>query len=152
MSDFDAAVAFLGEWGRFQQQVFFLLCLTIVPNGFTSLSIVFVGDTPSHRCFIPTQLNLSAAWRNSSVPLEQDGHSGALAPSRCARYRLEDIRGFSDRGLLPSDVNLTAVATEGCLDGWEYDRTVYNSTIVSEVCAHDTTCPTLQEWRQLKQH
>ncbi|XP_070839231.1 organic cation/carnitine transporter 2-like [Chaetodon trifascialis] len=133
MTDYDAATAFLGEWGRFQQQVFFLLCLTFIPNGFTGLSIVFLADTPTHRCLIPAQVNLTAAWRNSSIPLEEDKHGGALVPSKCSRYKLEEMLSFSDRGLLPGvDVNLSNVATEGCLDGWEYDRSVYVSTIVTE--------------------
>ncbi|XP_041808310.1 solute carrier family 22 member 5 [Chelmon rostratus] len=133
MTDYDTATGFLGEWGRFQQQVFFLLCLTIIPNGFTGLSIVFLADTPAHRCLIPAHVNLTAAWKNSSIPLEEDTQSGALAPSKCSRYKLEEIVSFSDRGLLPGvDVNLSNVATEDCLDGWEYDRSVYVSTIVTE--------------------
>ncbi|KAM8899196.1 organic cation/carnitine transporter 2-like isoform 2-T2 [Spinachia spinachia] len=123
MTDYEAATAFLGEWGRFQREVFFLLCLSVVPNGFCGMSVVFVADTPAHACLIPARANLTAAWRNSSAPRR----------SRCSRYRLEDVRRFSDAGLLPGvDVDLANVSTEGCLDGWEYDRSVYVSTIVSE--------------------
>ncbi|KAM7374639.1 hypothetical protein PAMP_007285 [Pampus punctatissimus] len=133
MSDYEAATAFLGEWGRFQLQVFSLLCLTIIPNGFSGMSIVFIADTPPHRCLIPAQVNLTAEWRNSSIPLEEESHSGSLVPSKCSRYKLADIQSFSDKGLLPGvDVNLSNVPKEGCLDGWEYDRSVYISTIVSE--------------------
>ncbi|XP_042286979.1 solute carrier family 22 member 5-like isoform X2 [Thunnus maccoyii] len=133
MTDYEAATAFLGEWGSFQQQVFFLLCLSTVPNGFTGLSIVFLADTPPHWCVVPAHVNLTAAWRNNSIPLEEDNHSGALLPSKCHRYKLVDIQSFSERGLLPGvDVNLSNVPKEGCLDGWEYDRSVYISTIVSE--------------------
>ncbi|KAM3602215.1 uncharacterized protein V6R79_026438 [Siganus canaliculatus] len=133
MTDYDADVAFLGEWGRFQQQVIFALCLSFVPNGFTALSIVFLADTPSHRCSIPAHVNLTDAWRNSSVPLEEEHHSGAWVPSKCSRYRLSELVSFSQRGLLPGlDVNLSSVATEGCLDGWDYDRSVYISTITTE--------------------
>ncbi|XP_041657460.1 solute carrier family 22 member 5-like [Cheilinus undulatus] len=133
MTDYAAATAFLGEWGRFQQEVFFLLCMSIVPNGFTALSIVFLADTPPHQCVVPAHANLSAAWRNSSIPLEEDSHSGAVMPSKCSRYNVKDVLGYSNRGLLPGDdVNLTHVSTEGCLDGWEYDRSVYVSTIISE--------------------
>lgn len=137
MNDYETAIGFLGEWGPFQQQVFFLLCVSIVPNGFVSLSIVFLADTPAHHCLVPAHLNLSAAWRNSSIPLEEqvEGEESRM-PSKCSRYKLEDMLRFSDRGLLPGvDVNLSDVATEGCLDGWEYDRSVYTSTIISEVCA-----------------
>lgn len=133
MHDYDSATAFLGEWGRFQQQVFYLLSLSTIPNGFHALSVVFLVDTPHHRCLIPAHVNLTLAWKNSSVPLE--GHGGALVPSQCSRYKLEDILSFSERGLLPGvDVNLSNVATEGCLDGWEYDKSVYTSTIITEVC------------------
>ncbi|XP_060911086.1 solute carrier family 22 member 4-like [Labrus mixtus] len=133
MTDYEAATAFIGEWGRFQQEVFFLLCMSIIPNGFTALSIVFLADTLPHRCLIPAHVNLTAAWRNSSIPLEADSPSGTLVPSKCARYKLQDVLDFSDRGLLPGlDVNLSHVSTEGCLDGWEYDRSVYISTIISE--------------------
>ncbi|XP_028277002.1 solute carrier family 22 member 5-like isoform X2 [Parambassis ranga] len=134
MIDYETSTAFLGEWGRFQQQVFFLLCLTIIPNGFTALSMVFLADTPPHRCLIPTHLNLTAAWRNSSIPLEVDwSRGGALVPSKCSRYNLEDVLSFSETGLMPGvDVNLSNVATEGCLDGWEYDQSVYMSTITTE--------------------
>uniref|UniRef100_A0A3Q3WZ54 Major facilitator superfamily (MFS) profile domain-containing protein n=1 Tax=Mola mola TaxID=94237 RepID=A0A3Q3WZ54_MOLML len=130
--DFESTTAFLGKWGRFQQQVFFLLCLRSIPTGYIGLSVVFLADTPQHRCFIPAHANVSAAWRNRSVPPEE-GPGGGLALSQCSRYRLEDMVRFSEGDLLPGvDVNLTNVATEGCLDGWEYDQSVYTSTVVSE--------------------
>ena len=136
MIDYEAATAFLGEWGPFQQQVFYLLCLSIVPNGFAGMSIVFLADTPAHRCLVPARVNLTAAWRNSSIPLEEESHGGALVPSKCSRYKLDDLLSFSERGLLPGvDVNMSNVARESCVDGWEYDRSAYISTITSEVCA-----------------
>ncbi|XP_060941931.1 organic cation/carnitine transporter 2-like [Limanda limanda] len=132
MLDYDEATSFLGEWGRFQQQVFFLLCLTVVPNGFTALSIVFVGDTPLHRCVVPARVNLTAAWRNSSIPLEEDS-GGELVSSKCLRYKLDDLLSFSQRGLEPGvSVNLSQLPREGCLDGWDYDQSIYTSTIITE--------------------
>ncbi|KAM9333636.1 organic cation/carnitine transporter 2 [Pholidichthys leucotaenia] len=134
MTDYDTRTAFLGEWGPFQQQVFFLLCLTVIPNGFIALVIVLIGDTPLHHCAIPAHLNLTEAWRNSSIPLEEDAaHAGALVPSSCSRYKLDDILRYSEKGLVPDlDVNLSRVPKEGCLDGWEYDQSIYTATIVSE--------------------
>ncbi|KAJ0061494.1 hypothetical protein NL108_005354 [Boleophthalmus pectinirostris] len=132
--DYDKSTAFLGEWGSYQWRLLILLSLTIVPNGFTGLSIVFLADTPSHRCHIPAEANLSAAWMNSSIPLEveQSRDSDAAVPSRCARYKLRVLREFSERGLEPEDVNVSRVETEPCLDGWEYDTSVYTSTIITE--------------------
>lgn len=131
MYDYDSSIAFLGEWGLFQKQVFYLLSLTTIPNGLSGPSVVFLAATPHHRCLIPAHANLTSEWRNSSIPLE----GGFGAPSQCSRYRLEDIVSFSAEGLRPGvDVNLSDVATESCLDGWEYERNIYTSTVVSEVC------------------
>uniref|UniRef100_A0A3B3XCR3 Major facilitator superfamily (MFS) profile domain-containing protein n=1 Tax=Poecilia mexicana TaxID=48701 RepID=A0A3B3XCR3_9TELE len=130
ITDYDAATAFLGEWGPFQRRVVFLLCLSFIPNGLTALSVVFLADTPDHRCALPAHLNLSAAWRNSSIPLEEDANrDGALVPSKCSRYKVENLLNYSER--------------EGCLDGWEFDHSVYTSTIVSE---WDLVCD--QSWKK----
>ncbi|XP_018607804.2 solute carrier family 22 member 5-like isoform X3 [Scleropages formosus] len=139
--NYEELSAFLGEWGPFQRIVFFLLSLSIVPNGFTGISIVFVGDTPPHRCLIPASANLSAAWRNSAVPLE--AANGVTRHSQCTRYRLDVIKAFSDKGYLPGvDVNVSDVQQEGCADGWEYERGTYASTIVTE---WDLVCE--DEWK-----
>lgn len=132
MHDYDAATAFLGEWGRFQRLIFFLLSASIIPNGFNGLSIVFLAGTPEHRCVVPRGANLSDEWRNASIPLEL--RDGQEEPSRCRRYRLAALANFSALGLRPgSDVELETLEQEPCLDGWEYSRDVYHSTIVTEV-------------------
>ncbi|XP_076025171.1 organic cation/carnitine transporter 2-like [Genypterus blacodes] len=133
MRDYEAATAFLGEWGPFQLQLFFLLSLLAINNGYIGVHIVFVGDTPPHRCLVPTHADLTAAWRNVSIPLEVNSHSGALVPSKCSRYKLHALQSFSEKDLVPGvDVNLSNVQREGCLDGWEYDNSTYTSTITTE--------------------
>ncbi|XP_054245000.1 solute carrier family 22 member 4 isoform X2 [Indicator indicator] len=143
MRDYDAATAFLGEWGRFQRLVFFLLSASIIPNGFNGMSAVFLAGTPEHHCAVPPEANLSAEWLNASIPLETQG--GQAAPSHCRRYRLAALRNFSALGLRPgSDVELSSLEQEPCLDGWEYSRDVYHSTIVTQwnlVCEDDWKAP-----------
>ncbi|XP_064205897.1 organic cation/carnitine transporter 2-like isoform X2 [Anguilla rostrata] len=142
MGDFDADTAFLGNWGRFQQIVFFLLCTTAVPNGFNALSIVFLGDSPPHRCLIPEAANITEEWRQASIPTQVV--NGETEYSRCTRYRLDLISNFSAQGLSPSkDVNLSEVPLEGCSDGWTYSKETYQSTIVTEF---DLVCD--NEWKQ----
>ncbi|XP_061606956.1 solute carrier family 22 member 4-like isoform X2 [Phyllopteryx taeniolatus] len=141
MWDYDGSVAFLGTWGRFQLMVFFLLCSTILPNGTGSFSLVFITDTPRHRCRI-TEVNLSQEWREAAVPLEVV--DGEPQPSRCRRYRLDLLRNLSAGGLLPGlDVNLSSLEQEDCVDGWVYGTEVYQSTVVSEF---DLVCS--QRWKQ----
>ena len=143
MRDYEEVTAFLGEWGRFQRLVFFLLSASIIPNGFNGLSIVFLAGTPEHRCAVPPGANLSEEWRNASIPLELRG--GVTEPSRCRRYRLAVLANLSALGLRPgSDVQLAELEQEPCLDGWEYSRDVYRSTIVTEwnlVCDNDWKGP-----------
>ncbi|XP_053232733.1 organic cation/carnitine transporter 2-like isoform X1 [Podarcis raffonei] len=143
MYDYDQGTAFLGEWGPFQRLIFFLLSASIIPNGFNGLSAVFLIDTPEHRCRVPASANLSREWLNASIPLEERGRR--QVPSRCRRYSLEALANFSARNLVPGrDVNLSQVEQEKCLDGWEYSREPYLSTIVSEwdlVCENDWKAP-----------
>lgn len=143
MRDYDEVTAFLGEWGPFQRLIFFLLSASIIPNGFTGLSSVFLIATPEHRCRVPDAANLSSAWRNHSVPLRL--RDGREVPHSCRRYRLATIANFSALGLEPGrDVDLGQLELESCLDGWEFSRDVYLSTIVTEwnlVCEDDWKAP-----------
>ncbi|CAO2643091.1 Solute carrier family 22 member 21 [Lemmus lemmus] len=143
MSAYDDLTAFLGEWGLFQRLIFFLLSASIIPNGFTGLSAVFLTAIPEHRCLIPDTVNLSSAWRNHSIPLETK--DGRQVPQKCRRYQLAAIANFSALGLEPGqDVDLEQLEQESCLDGWEYSKDVFLSTIVTEwdlVCNNDWKGP-----------
>ncbi|XP_074466701.1 organic cation/carnitine transporter 2-like [Sebastes fasciatus] len=141
MQDYDDTTAFLGQWGRFQQVVFFLLCASIVPNGFGAFSVVFLTDIPGHHCLVP-EVNLTQDWRNATIPREEV--DGKQELSRCSRYRLDVVRNLSAQGLIPGrDVNLTDLEQEGCVDGWIYSKDIYQSTIVSEF---DLVCS--DQWKQ----
>ncbi|MEJ1272926.1 hypothetical protein NN561_003785 [Cricetulus griseus] len=132
MPAYDEATAFLGEWGLFQRLIFFLLSASIIPNGFTGLSAVFLTASPEYRCLVPDTVNLSSAWRNHSIPLETK--DGRQVPQKCRRYRLDTIANFSALGLEPGvDVDLEQLEQESCLDGWEYSKEIFLSTIVTEV-------------------
>ncbi|XP_049642697.1 solute carrier family 22 member 4 [Suncus etruscus] len=143
MRDYDEATAFLGQWGRFQRLVFFLLSASIIPNGFNGMSVVFLAGTPEHRCRVPAAANLSAAWRNHSAPLQL--RDGRWVPHACRRYRLAALANFSALGLEPGrDVALERLPLEGCLDGWDFSRDVYLDTIVTEwnlVCEENWKTP-----------
>nr|XP_046266416.1 solute carrier family 22 member 5-like isoform X3 [Scatophagus argus] len=141
MKNFDDSTAFLGLWGRFQQIIFFLLCGSIIPNGLTVFSVVFLADAPSHHCLIP-EVNLTQDWRNATIPIQMV--NGKQELSRCSRYRLDVVRNLSAQGLIPGiDVNLTGLEQEGCMDGWSYSKDIYESTIVSEF---DLVCS--EQWKQ----
>ncbi|XP_077122076.1 solute carrier family 22 member 4-like [Ranitomeya variabilis] len=143
MRDYDEATSFLGDWGPFQLTVFFLLSASTIPNGFNGMSVMFLAGTPEHRCLVPDSANLSQAWRNVSIPLEE--RDGQQVESRCWRYRLDALTNYSALGLLPGvDVNVSAIQREKCVDGWQYARDLYHSTVVTEwdiVCDNDWKGP-----------
>nr|XP_040037474.1 solute carrier family 22 member 4-like isoform X1 [Gasterosteus aculeatus aculeatus]XP_040037475.1 solute carrier family 22 member 4-like isoform X1 [Gasterosteus aculeatus aculeatus]XP_040037476.1 solute carrier family 22 member 4-like isoform X1 [Gasterosteus aculeatus aculeatus]XP_040037477.1 solute carrier family 22 member 4-like isoform X1 [Gasterosteus aculeatus aculeatus] len=130
MRGYDESVAFLGQWGPFQQAVFFLLCATIVPNGFGAFTLVFLTDLPSHHCAVP-DVNLTEDWLTAVIPRQVVNGEQQLSP--CSRFRLDVVRNLSARGLVPGrDVNLSDLQQETCVDGWSYSRDVYDATVVSE--------------------
>ncbi|XP_074528466.1 organic cation/carnitine transporter 2-like [Halichoeres trimaculatus] len=141
MQDYDETVAFLGQWGRFQQVVFFVLVASIIPNGFGAFSVVFFADIPTHHCLIP-DVNLTEDWLNVIIPVEVI--YGEEKQSSCSRYRLDVVRNLSAQGFIPGrDVNLTELEQESCVDGWSYSKDIYESTIVSEF---DLVCS--EHWKQ----
>ncbi|XP_067347457.1 organic cation/carnitine transporter 2-like isoform X1 [Channa argus] len=141
MKDYDDTTWFLGQWGRFQQTVFFLLCASVFPNGFGAFSLVYLTDIPSHSCLVP-DVNLTQDWHKAIIPIKVV--NGKQEWSSCSRYRLDVVRNLSALAYVPGrDVNLTDLELEACVDGWTYSRDVYQSTVVSEF---DLVCS--DQWKQ----
>uniref|UniRef100_H3D9T6 Solute carrier family 22 member 5 n=1 Tax=Tetraodon nigroviridis TaxID=99883 RepID=H3D9T6_TETNG len=142
MGDYNEDTAFLGQTGPYFWTTFFLLNTVFVSTGFNGLYIVFVGATPKHHCFIPA-INLTEEWKNAIIPVTTV--AGQVVQSQCSRYKLEVVRNLSAEGYIPGrDVNLTSLEQEGCLDGWNYSKEIYQSNIVTEwdlVCSDQWKVP-----------
>ncbi|XP_027886288.1 solute carrier family 22 member 5 [Xiphophorus couchianus] len=142
MGDYDEETAFLGQIGPFFWLTFFLLNTVFVSTGFNGLYIIFAGAAPKHSCLVP-DVNLTEEWRNAIIPFTTVGDEAVQ--SQCSRYNLAAVKNLSDQGYIPGrDFNLTNLPLEGCLDGWNYSKEVYQSTIVTEwnlVCDNQWKVP-----------
>ncbi|KAF7643417.1 hypothetical protein LDENG_00240060 [Lucifuga dentata] len=128
MQDYEETVSFLGQWGRFQRRIFFVLCLICISAGYNILSFIFLLDTPTHRCHIPIHANLNQDWVQASIPVQEV--DGRLERSSCSRYQLDLIQNLSALGWSPDE--LSDLKQEGCVDGWTYSTEFYQSTVATE--------------------
>ena len=117
----------LGGMGRFQ---LIHMALLLLPCGLLACHNFlqnFTAAVPPHHCRGPANnteasTNDSGAWLRATIPLDQLG-----APEPCRHFTKPQW------ALLSPNSSIPGAATEGCKDGWVYNRSVFPSTIVMEV-------------------
>ena len=136
---FDELLERIGTFGRYQKLMFCVVALAGFPAAFNNMSIVFLAASPDHWCDVTDlarRLNLSMrAAMNLSLPRNAGEVKGRAGYDRCVMYDLNyttmttvqayDIMTTSDRSRWP---------TTSCR-AWTYDRSVYASSIVTQVTA-----------------
>ncbi|XP_030075175.1 solute carrier family 22 member 6-B isoform X2 [Microcaecilia unicolor] len=123
--------------GPFQMVHVTLLCfpLLLVPSH--NLMQIFTAAVPAHRCHISIDgdhkanithypntsggANFSKDPWHAFVPMDAD-----QKPEQCLRFKAPQWQ------LLAGNTSSVGYETEICIDGWEYDRSIFTSTIVSE--------------------
>ncbi|XP_077915229.1 solute carrier family 22 member 20-like, partial [Halichoerus grypus] len=113
----------LGGVGRFQLVCTALLLLPCALLACHNFLQNFTAAVPGHHCRGPVNhtvaaTNRSGGWLRATVPLDQLG-----APEPCRRFTEPQW------ALLSPNTSGHGAATEGCKDGWVYDRSVFPSTI-----------------------
>ncbi|KAK1875947.1 Solute carrier family 22 member 6 [Dissostichus eleginoides] len=95
----------------------------------------FVSGSPAHHCRLPT--NHSSRYNVSHYQVDEKQLLRAFIPMDSSGSRLDRCRRFVEPQwqLLAanSSANVSQIPTEGCLDGWAYDRSEFLSTTVSEL-------------------
>ncbi|OQV18499.1 Carcinine [Hypsibius exemplaris] len=126
--DFDDVLKDVGEFGRFQQLLLiFVLLPPCLPGAFHGFSQIFVVATPSEFwCRNPKAgaENLSQSDIQGLLPRRDDTDNTTY--SQCLMY------DFSQNSSDYHNRNWTSDGTVPCQYGWEFDRSVYQSTIVTD--------------------
>ncbi|KAG7213259.1 hypothetical protein KM043_002559 [Ampulex compressa] len=155
--DFDEVLLHVGEKGRYQNIMYYLLCIpATLPAAFLAFSQVFVSASPEHWCRIPELENLTGLMtleerKALSLPYNVKP-DGRRIYSRCHMYDVNytaiieswlqratlhnatDGLSHPPTGRLPSPpVSSPEWPTSKCQYGWNYDRRDYDSTLVTEL-------------------
>ncbi|XP_023932335.1 organic cation transporter protein isoform X2 [Lingula anatina] len=113
---FDEILEHIGEFGRSQAWILCLLCIPQISCAWQIVVVVFLQETPDHRCSPPALLNdtflFQNPWHealvNQTIPInDKDG-----GYDKCSYYRQTD------------DGN----TTEAECDTWVYDTSVFSKT------------------------
>ncbi|KAL5011132.1 hypothetical protein ScPMuIL_013437 [Solemya velum] len=78
---FDEITTHLGQFGKYQKRLYFIICLSYISCGIQMFGSVFILAVPNHRCAVETLSNdtYSVEGRshdaavNASIPIQMDG-------------------------------------------------------------------------------
>ncbi|XP_076239477.1 organic cation transporter 1 [Calliopsis andreniformis] len=152
--DFDEVLVHVGEKGKYQNIMYYLLCIpATLPAAFLAFSQVFVSASPDHWCKVPELENMTdfltlEERKALSLPFVKKS-DGKVKYSRCTMYDvnytaiveswlgpapLENATEYRPRGRLPPPpVANPDWPVSKCRHGWIYDTRDYDSTLVTEL-------------------
>ncbi|GFN79340.1 organic cation transporter protein [Plakobranchus ocellatus] len=118
---FDDLITELGEFGPYQQRVYFIVCLVGIPSAMQTLAAVFIQATPDHRCALPGLPNDTYAsqgpWHDHLVNISVPWDDKDEIYDKC---QLRKVPGNLDND------------TYSC-NKWVYSEDPFKSTFVSDI-------------------
>ncbi|XP_071635375.1 carcinine transporter isoform X2 [Temnothorax longispinosus] len=129
--DLDDLLPIVGEFGRYQKQLLWLVCLpACLPCGFCAFNQLFMADTPSHWCKVPGLENMDVARRRRlAIPASQDDNE---TYSQCTRYDIDWTTTMENYSVVATylPVPNASWSVVACDHGWEYETSEMTSSIV----------------------
>lgn len=130
----------IGEFGKYQRQMFLMLSLPTVIVSMQKLAWVFLGAMVDHRCLLPGELDnatfiLDDSIKNSSIPWDTDRDPHGY--SQCKMYsgvNIDDLEQPNKTGAIECN-------------HWVYDRSEYQTSAVIDfdlVCSRNWLKATVQ--------
>ena len=136
--DFDDILPHIGEMGRYQMGFYLLMCIPTIPAAFLAFNQVFLSAEPAHWCFVPdlADSGLNATQRRAlSIPRKDlgSGLEDVIVYERCLQYDVNFTElKWRNGGEWPEEADRDWPKVT-CQTGWEYDRSEYENTLVTEV-------------------
>lgn len=143
---FDSLLVEVGAFGHYQKLVICLILLpAMLPCAFHAYSQLFIAARPSYWCKIPElepfMEEFKDILKNLSIPIELK--NGKEAYSECRMYNRNYtnlVNLWSEKNPYEILLNHNYLLTEAkdfeiidCNKGWHYDRSIFTSTVISEV-------------------
>jgi len=126
--DYDAILDQVGEFGRWQKFLFFLMCIPSATSAMAVFMYSFIAYEPLHRCKVDSCNDTvyqpgptSQGWLNITFPVE-DGQW-----DQCQSYKYN-----TDKNTCPPS-GLDHSARMDCPSGYVYDTSLFPSTAVTEI-------------------
>ncbi|XP_044150190.1 solute carrier family 22 member 13-like isoform X1 [Bufo gargarizans] len=125
MTDFGEILKHVGEFGRFQKCLVFMLCFLSFFNAFHMFGQVFMGISVPHHCntnwILEKSPNLTEEYQlNLTIPHNERGGYEQCLMHTPVDWDIESIERYG--------LN----STEKCRNGWVYDTSQQKSTLVTE--------------------
>ncbi|XP_057379735.1 carcinine transporter-like [Daphnia carinata] len=117
--DFDDLLPYVGEFGRYQKLLVWLVCLpACIPCGFHAFNQLFMANVPDHWCKTPPDLE-QQNWtliERKMATIPYTVNQGVMEFSKCTMFNSSEETDGN---------NITH-----CLYGWEFDNSTVSSSIV----------------------
>ena len=136
-TSFDDIILQLGEFGKYQRRMLLLVFCMALPVSMHAFVQVFLAAYTNHWCTLPPELQSSncSQWIVPTGSTCDDAKKELCIPKtesgsyeQCARYNLSYLAMPDD---VPDISNLSD--TMSCDNGWTFDHSEYESTIVQSV-------------------
>ncbi|XP_075994141.1 solute carrier family 22 member 13-like [Genypterus blacodes] len=125
MNNFADILKEIGEFDLFQKCLLLALCIPSIFAAFSVIGQVFISLSFRHQCNTDWILALShnltyQKQRNLTIPMDKDGKFESCEMFTPVDLDLETIEAYGING------------TTGCINGWDYERTIGVSSTVTE--------------------
>lgn len=121
---FDDLLEKLGKFGRYQKILYILIVLPIICHSFPSMSWTFILGKHDHRCAMSELLNDSYQPYGEERTAVNNNSEGDIV-----------VETYSQCTIITNNYHTNITATKKC-DRWVYDKSVFQTTVISDVVQH----------------